>query len=49
MQKDDLIRLRHMHDAAMEAIRFAENETRHSLDTDKKLVLALVKCIEIIG
>ncbi len=49
MQKDDLIRLRHMLDAAREAISFARNKTRRSLDTDRKLILALVKSIEIIG
>jgi len=49
MQKDDFIRLRHMLDAAREAQFFAQNETRSSLDTDRKLVLALVKSIEIIG
>jgi uncharacterized protein with HEPN domain len=49
MQKDDLIRLHHMLDAARESIHFARNKTRSSLDTDRKLVLALVKTIEIIG
>ena len=47
MRKHDAIRLRHMLDAAMEAIRFSDGETRRSPDTDKKLVLALVKCVEI--
>ena len=49
MLNHDAIRLRHMFDAAVEAVRFTESEMRGSLDTDKKLVLALVKCIEIIG
>jgi uncharacterized protein with HEPN domain len=49
MRKDDLIRLRHMLDAAREADAFSQHKTRSSLDTDRKLVLALVKCIEIIG
>ena len=49
MQKDDLIRLRHMLDAAREVMFFAQNKTRRSLDTDRKLVLALVKSIEIVG
>ncbi len=38
-----------MLDAAREAIHFARNKTRSSLDADRKLVLALVKSIEIIG
>ncbi len=49
MQKDDAVRLRHMLDAAREAESFAKNKTRGSLDTDRKLVLALIKSIEIIG
>jgi len=49
MQKDDLVRLRHMLDSAREAMLFAQNKTRSSLDTDRKLVLALVKSIEIVG
>lgn len=49
MQKDDLVRLRHMLDAAREAEFFARNKTRSSLDIDRKLVLALVKSIEIVG
>jgi len=49
MRKDDSIRLQHMLDAAREAESFSQNKTRNSLDTDRKLALALVKCIEIMG
>jgi uncharacterized protein with HEPN domain len=49
MQKYDIIRLHHMLDAAKESIHFARNKTRSSLDMDRKLALALVKSIEIIG
>ncbi len=49
MQKNDLVRLHHMLDAAKEIISFTANKTRSSLDTDRKLVLALVKSVEIIG
>ena len=49
MRKDDSIRLRHMLDAAREAESFSQDKTRSSIDTDRKLALALVKCIEIIG
>jgi len=38
-----------MLDAAQEAIEFAQGHTRAHLDGDRKLVLALVKDIEIIG
>ena len=49
MQKSDLIRLRHMFDAAKEAASFIQKLDRTSLETDRKLVLALMKSIEIIG
>jgi uncharacterized protein with HEPN domain len=38
-----------MLDAAHEAMAFARDRTRADLDRDRKLVLALVKCIEIVG
>jgi uncharacterized protein with HEPN domain len=38
-----------MLDAAREAIEFAQGRTRVDLNSDRKLVLALVKDIEIIG
>lgn len=46
---DDATRLRHMRDAASEAISFVHNHTRANLDGDRMLTLALVKDIEIIG
>ena len=49
MQKDDTIRLRHMLDAAREALEFTRGQSRTDLNTDRKLVLAIVKGIEIIG
>lgn len=49
MRKDDLVRLRHMLDAARDAISFTRNCTRKTLDSDRKLTLSLVKSIEIIG
>ena len=49
MYKDDLVRLQHMLDAAREAIAFVQGETRAVLEEDRKLVLALVKDVEIIG
>lgn len=49
MSKDDRIRLLHMLDAAQEAVLFAQGRSRADLDSDRKLVLALVKEIEIIG
>ncbi len=49
MSRDDGIRLRHMVDAAREASSFAAGRTRGDLDTDRQLVMALVKEIEIVG
>ena len=49
MQNYDIIRLRHMLDASKEAISFIQGKNRYSLDTDRKLVLALIKSIEMIG
>ena len=36
MRRDDLIRIRHMLDAAKEALSFAKNKTRSDLDSDRK-------------
>jgi len=49
MLKADLVRVRHMLDAARDAIAFPTNKTRRDLDTDRMLVLSLAKSIEIIG
>jgi len=38
-----------MRDAALEALAFTNAKTREDLDRDRKLVLALVKEMEIIG
>lgn len=43
MQKDDLVRLKHMLDAAKEAMDFLQGKTRRTLNTNRMLVLALVK------
>ena len=49
MRKDDRIRLQHMLDAANEALGFIQDKTRSDLEKDRKLVLSLVKELEIIG
>ncbi len=49
MKRDDEIRLRHILEAAQDAVSFVAGKTRGDLDQNKQLVLALVKCIEIIG
>lgn len=49
MNESDIIRLRHMRDAAKKALAFAKGKTRDNLDENEMLTLSLVKCIEIIG
>ncbi len=49
MFPDDVTRLRHMHDAAKEALTFVQGKQRDKLNEDRQLALALLKCIEIIG
>jgi len=49
MQHSDIVRLRHMLDAAREALTFSAGRSRRDLDTDRMLVLSLVRSIEIIG
>lgn len=49
MPKDDFVRIRHILDAAREALSFASGKTRGDLNTDRMLALSLVKEIEIIG
>ena len=45
----DSIRLRHMLDAAKEALSFTSGKSRTDLESNRMLVLSLVKDIEIIG
>lgn len=43
------VRLRHMLDHAREAFSMVEGKRRVDLDTDRKLNLALVRLLEILG
>jgi uncharacterized protein with HEPN domain len=49
MHVDDQTRLRHMLDAAREAMGMARGQQRADLDTDRKLCLSLVHLLEIVG
>jgi len=49
MNESDVVRLRHLLDAAEEVVKFTTGETRASLDHDLKLVRALSMSIGIIG
>ena len=48
-RQDDIVRLRHMLDAATEAIEFTKSAQRVDLDADRKLSLSLVRLLEIVG
>ncbi|MDQ7785168.1 MAG: DUF86 domain-containing protein [Desulfomonilaceae bacterium] len=49
MQKDDLVRMRHMLDAAKHAVSFVEGKSRADLGRDNMLAFALVRAFEVIG
>jgi uncharacterized protein with HEPN domain len=49
MQRDDLVRMRHMLDAARDALAFTVGKKRSDLDKDRMLAFAIMKAIEIIG
>ena len=46
MREDDRIRIRHMLDAANEAMSFIKGRKRSDLEADRMLVLSLVKPID---
>ncbi len=49
MLRGDSLRLRHMLDAACDAVKFTQGRSRRDLEADRMFALALVKCIEIVG
>lgn len=49
MFEDDSVRIRHILDAAREAVAFSQGRSREDLDTDRRLNLSLVRLLEIIG
>ncbi len=46
---EDVVRLRHLRDAAEKAIAYTGGRTRRDLDEDELLRLALTKLVEIVG
>ncbi len=48
-RKSNVVRLRHMLDATLKALRFIKHKSRPDVDSDDQLLLALVRLIEIIG
>jgi len=49
MFEDDNVRIRHILDAAREAIVFSQGRSRADLNSDRQLNLSLVRLLEIIG
>ena len=50
MSKDeDIVRLRHMLDAAVMAVDFTKTSERADLNKDEKLTLAIVRLLEVLG
>jgi uncharacterized protein with HEPN domain len=49
MSSEDLIRVKHMLDAATKAIAFTSGLTRNDLESSEPLTLALVRLLEILG
>ena len=49
MRPDDLVRLKHMHDATVSALRFVDGRSRQDLNADEMLLFALVRAVEVIG
>ena len=47
--KSDLIRIRHINDAARKALHFSRGKSVQDLGSDEILALALVRLVEIIG
>jgi uncharacterized protein with HEPN domain len=45
----DIVRLKHLLDAAEKAVAFVKGKSRGDLDRDEKLALALVRLLEIVG
>jgi len=49
MFEDDSVRIRHILDAAREAVEFSQGRKRADLNSDRQLNLSLVRLLEIIG
>lgn len=49
MADKDLIRLKHMLDSSKAALSFVRKRTRKSLDTNRLLVSAIIRELEILG
>jgi uncharacterized protein with HEPN domain len=48
-QTEDIVRVKHMLDAAQKALEFSSGADRNVLGDDEKLALSLVRLLEVIG
>jgi uncharacterized protein with HEPN domain len=49
MSNEDMVRLKHMLDAAKKAIEFTKSSKRSDLESDEQLSLAVVRLLEVLG
>jgi uncharacterized protein with HEPN domain len=49
MRTEDKVRLRHMIEAAESAAQFITDRSRSDLDSDRMLLFAVVRAIEVVG
>jgi uncharacterized protein with HEPN domain len=49
MRTEDMVRLRHMIEAAESAAQFIAGRSRSDLDTDRMLLFAVVRAIEVVS
>ena len=49
MRSEDLVRIQHMIEASENAVAFVSGRNRSDLDTDRMLLFAVVRAIEIMG
>jgi uncharacterized protein with HEPN domain len=49
MHRQDEVRIKHMLDAATEAVAFSKGASRKQLESDRMLSLSLVRLLEVIG
>ncbi|MFA6223673.1 MAG: HepT-like ribonuclease domain-containing protein [Desulfomonilaceae bacterium] len=49
MKSHDLVRMKHMIEAADEAMSFAQGKNRGDLNKDRMITMALMREIEVVG
>lgn len=47
--EDDVIRIRHMVEAAQSALSFVAGRSREDLDADRMLLMAVVQALQVVG